>query len=344
MCLQGTSVAAKVLHRSGRDSAAVRVQAIKHQIDILFTTHNGARTLPRMLQALSELSAPHRAFRILAVNNGSSDATASILAEWVGRLPLVLLNCSEPGKAPAQASALAHLEGDLVILTDDDILPAPDWLQRLELAADEAPEASVFGGAITPFPIDQTGSWYAAAKAFDADLFSFSLHPRGPVKGADTIFGPNMMLRQAEAVKALKGPFVLGPSSATKNGKRTFPLGDESEMIARLERGGARSMFVPEAHVFHMVRDFQTDLGFMLQRAQNHGRGVAIRTLQASRARRARAAMATHSLARMAWIWPRVAFADRTRPDAGVFKGLYGLNWHAGRAKGAVFGPFADKR
>jgi len=108
---------------------------MKHQIDILSTTHNGARTLPRMLEASSGLSAPGRPFRILAVNNGSSDDTGSILAERV----------------------LPHLEGDLIAIADDDIIPETDWLRSLERAADETPEACFFGGAITPLAIDPVG-------------------------------------------------------------------------------------------------------------------------------------------------------------------------------------------
>jgi hypothetical protein len=114
-------------------------------------------------------------------------------------------------------------------------------------------------------------------------------------------------------------------------------------MIARLEREGVRSMFVPEAQVSHMVRDFQTDLSFMLQRAQNHGRGVAIRALQASRDWPARARMTAGSMLRAAWIWPRIALVDLSRPDARVFGRLYGFNWHLGRAKGAMFGPFGPE-
>ncbi len=313
---------------------------MKQQIDILFTTHNGARTLPRMLEALSRLSPPKRPVRILAVNNGSTDETASILAGWDGKLPLVFLHCAEPGKSAAQAYALAHLEGDLVVITDDDIIPEPDWLQQLEQAADETPEASIFGGAITPLPIDPVGPWYEASAGFNGDLFAFTLQPRGLVTGADTIFGPNMMLRRGEALRSLKAPFMLGPSLVVRKGKRVFPLGDESEMIARLEREGAKSMFVPEARVSHMVRDFQTDLDFMLQRAQNHGRGVAIRALQASRGWPGRARMAADSLLRAAWIWPRLLLGGQSKPDARVFGLLYGFNWHLGRAKGALFGPF----
>ena len=99
-------------------------------------------------------------------------------------------------------------------------------------------------------------------------------------------------------------------------------------------------MFAAQARVSHMVRDFRADLGFMLQRAQNHVTGAAIRALQASHAWPARARMVSESLLRAAWIWPGLLLAGRTGPDARLFERLYGFNRHLGRAKGALFGPF----
>jgi len=89
-----------------------------------------------------------------------------------------------------------------------------------------------------------------------------------------------------------------------------------------------------------MIRDFRTDLGFMLQRAHNHARSAAIRALQAPHAWPARARMATGSLLRAAWIWPGLLLAGRTGPDARLFARLCGFNWHPVRAKGALCGPF----
>ena len=125
-----------------------------------------------------------------------------------------------------------------------------------------------------------------------------------------------------------------------RKGKRVLPLGDKSEMIVRLEREAARSMSVPEARVSHMVRDFQTALGFRLQRAQNQGRAAAIRALEASHAWPARARMATDSRPRAAWIWPGLLLAGPSGPDARLFERLFGFNWHLGRAKGALLGLF----
>ena len=123
-----------------------------------------------------------------------------------------------------------------------------------------------------------------------------------------------MVLRRGEALRSLQGPFVLGPGSALRKGKRVFPLGDESGMIARLDPEGARSMSAAQARVSHMVRDFRTDLGFILQRAQNNARGAAIRALLASHAWPARARMATDSFLRGAWIRPGLLLAGLSGP------------------------------
>lgn len=179
-------------------------------------------------------------------------------------MQLGLLHCAEPGQTAAQASATAHPEGGLIVITDGDIIPEPDGLQGLEQAADETPEASLFGGAITPLPVERYARGMRPQRAWGRTCLPSPLHPRGFVTGADTIFGPNLLLRRSEALRSLKGPFVLGSSSVLTVGKRVFARGDVSEMIARLEREGAKSMSVPEARAPRFVRDFQADLGFML--------------------------------------------------------------------------------
>ena len=314
---------------------------MKRQIDILFATHNGQKTLPRMLHALSELNAPTRPWRIVTVDNASTDGTAKILEDGEARLPLKRLFCPKPGKAAAQIFALPHLQGDLIVLTDDDIIPDPDWLVALEAAADAHPEADIFGGAIEPAPIEPVTDWYAASATYRSDLFGLTTAKPGPVNGADTIFGPNMMLRHTQVTAAFSRPSVLGPTFVQKGRRRVFPMGDESEMIAALERAGAAAYFAPGARVQHMVRRFQTELDFMLQRAQNHGRGVALRAIQHPRNWRKRTQIAASSLLHALWMWPSAVLVSRSSPAAAVFDRLHGFSWHIGRAKGALFGPFA---
>ena len=148
------------------------------------------------------------------------------------------------------------------------------------------------------------------------------------------------MWKSGEVVDAPPAKIGARQIAPTTSRKRVFPLGDESEMIAQLERAGATALFVPEARVEHMVRAFQTDLGFMLQRAQNHGRGVVLRALKGRSDWTGRLRYALAGAFRAAILWLQVGLADRSKPGSATFDKLYGKSWHAGRAKGALFGPF----
>src|SRR5438552_3549431 len=141
-------------------------------IDLVFATHNGARTLPRMLAALERLYPPSRPWRVLAVDNASTDETAAILNRWAERLPLQVLSCSTPGKMPALRMAAPLTDGDLVVFTDDDVEPDPRWLRAYETAADASPQAGIFGGPINPAPVEPLEVWYELSRAHHAELFA----------------------------------------------------------------------------------------------------------------------------------------------------------------------------
>jgi cellulose synthase/poly-beta-1,6-N-acetylglucosamine synthase-like glycosyltransferase len=54
------------------------------------------------------------------------------------------------GKNAAVNAGLRFVSGDLVVFTDDDVLPRHDWLVRLREAADNEPSFGMFGGVIVP--------------------------------------------------------------------------------------------------------------------------------------------------------------------------------------------------
>ncbi len=57
-------------------------------ISVLMATHNGADTIGRTLAAMSELEAPADGWKLVIVNNGSTDDTEAHILKWRERLPL----------------------------------------------------------------------------------------------------------------------------------------------------------------------------------------------------------------------------------------------------------------
>src|SRR5277367_3031437 len=97
-------------------------------LTLLFSTFNGASTLPRMLDALERLKTPAGGWKVVAIDNASTDNTAALLQERRARLPLTVLAEARRGKNYGLNTGLSVVEGDLVVLTDDDVVPREDWL------------------------------------------------------------------------------------------------------------------------------------------------------------------------------------------------------------------------
>lgn len=110
---------------------------MSESVAVVVVTHNRAHLLPGMLDGL--LAQTHAPDRVLVVDNGSTDHTPEVLAEYADRLPLEVVRQANSGGAGgfARGVGLAHAAGfDRLWLMDDDVVPAPDCLAVL-MAEDE---------------------------------------------------------------------------------------------------------------------------------------------------------------------------------------------------------------
>ncbi|MGH9366111.1 MAG: glycosyltransferase, partial [Thermoanaerobaculia bacterium] len=119
-------------------------------LTVLIATHNGAGTLPEVLEAYGRLHSPEGGWKLVIVDNASTDETERVLRSFARLLPLLSIHVAEQGQNLARNRGLAEVAGDLVVFADDDALPHADWLARLRAAADAHPDFGLFGGAVRP--------------------------------------------------------------------------------------------------------------------------------------------------------------------------------------------------
>lgn len=115
---------------------------------VLICTHNRAGLLRETLDAVQALARPDDcSVEIVVVDNNSSDETPSVVAEsaCAGPFPVVSLKEPQQGKGFALNVGLAVASGDIIALTDDDVLPERTWLQRIVGAFRTRPLTFVFG-------------------------------------------------------------------------------------------------------------------------------------------------------------------------------------------------------
>ena len=242
-------------------------------LTVLIATHNGARTLPHVLDGYERLQAVSGGWKLVIVNNASTDGTRGIIRRFESSLPIMY--CEEPhqGKNRALLKGLHESEGDLFVFSDDDATPDPAWLCALRRAADERLDFDIFAGAIRP-------RWEVPPKGRVLDKVNLAVcytisDPNlqaGPISPR-LVWGPNMAIRRRVFDAGYRFDPEVGPSGAS------YAMGSETDLTVRLAEAGFKAWFCPEAVVHHFVRAHQLDQKWILGRAVRFGRGMYRRRL-----------------------------------------------------------------
>ena len=297
---------------------------------VILSTLNGAARLSEMLEAMLRVRIP-QGTRIHVVDNGSEDGTRALLDAYADRLPLVLYTQPVRGKNHCLNLALNAVSDrldprELVVFTDDDILPCPEWLEELEASGKAHPECDVFAGRILAhWPCSGTGHLEPLRRYFGV-LFSLTSNSEGPCS-ATLAWGPNMAVRAHVFKSGVRFDPQFGP-----NGGIGYPMGSETELMERLESKGLRGWFAERACVRHMIRAAQLDTASVLQRAFRHGFGAGWR---------AQRRLGTLRFVSTQWTALHGIIAARVRlalfPNTGPLLHDYREAWARGLARGSMF-------
>jgi glycosyltransferase involved in cell wall biosynthesis len=237
-------------------------------LTVIFATRNGMRTLPAVLDAYLRLQVPEGGWKLIVVDNASTDRSHDTIISFKDRLPLTCLSEEKLGKNAALNAAVSHVEGDLVVLTDDDVFPSPDWLVCMRSAADGQPAYSIFGGVVLPrweiTPPDWVVKWVPLGQVFTVTPPSLR---EGPLDH-HFVFGPNMAVRTKVFKEGFRFDETIGPQGSN------YAMGSETEFVSRLANKGYAAWHVRSAQVEHFIRDFQMTSSWILRRAIRFGRGL----------------------------------------------------------------------
>lgn len=240
------------------------------RITVIFATHNGGRKLRRMLEALTLCTLRRSEWKIVAVDNNSTDETPAILREYQDRLPLKILFESRPGKGFALNRAFEHLAGDLVVITDDDVIPEPDWLTQYLILADANPDYDMFSGLIEPEWEKQPERWIldwvdpAPIYALNGGMVP------GPI-AARHVFGPNSAFRTHILPKTYTvANLDVGPDAK----RRQYAMGGDTAFAMHLEEKGHKALHSRNPAVRHIIPKAYIDEEWILKRAERFGKGA----------------------------------------------------------------------
>jgi glycosyltransferase involved in cell wall biosynthesis len=206
-------------------------------------------------RCLSGFAAQHRmANEILVTVRPDDEFSANVLRTWRDRIPVRQVTVERPGVVEAMNAGVSISSGDIVALTDDDAVPRPDWLQRIERFFATDPRVGAVGGRdvlrsgeVVPPQTDRVG----LVEPFGRVVGNHHIG-KGPVRAVDHLKGVNLSWRKCAAGAV---PF---PRDLRGEGAQVF---FELSFCFRLQREGWKILYDPDLVVDHYVGERQDDDG-----------------------------------------------------------------------------------
>lgn len=249
-------------------------------LTVLICTYNRARLLEETLASLARTRRPDECVvDILVVDNNSSDDTPDVVRRAAARGPWPVRYAIEraQGKSFALNRGLSLTKADVLALTDDDVLPAEDWLVRIVNQFRSRDIVFVFGKVLprwqVPPPPEMLTTpardiWGPLALIDYGD--DLTVYDAGSFGDKRLPIGANLAIRR-EAVERIGG-------WRTDLGKidNTLIAGEDHELCVRLYSAGLYSgLYDPDVMVRHFVPATRLSRTYFRRWFYWHGRTMA---------------------------------------------------------------------
>ncbi len=211
------------------------------RVSVVVSTYNRVDELRGLIGALEAQTLPADQFEVVIVDDGSTDATPTFLAELADHPTMTvtgMVNAVNSGPAVGRNNGVKAARADVIAFTDDDCRPVPEWLEEILRAVDGHDDRIVVG-RVEPLPGHTFGPFTRTLRVDDAEYF----------QTANTTF-PRAWFERA-------GGF-------DESYRR--PGGEDTDLGLRLLEEGAHAVFAERALVRHAVSG--NDLGGALRLAR----------------------------------------------------------------------------
>lgn len=123
-------------------------------LSVIVPAHGRPDSLARCLGALCAQTLPQNRFEVIVCDDGSPEPLAPAVAPFARALQLRLVSQPNAGPAAARNRGARMARGSILAFTDDDCIPAPDWLERLANRFEDEPGQLVGGAMKNTLPDD----------------------------------------------------------------------------------------------------------------------------------------------------------------------------------------------
>jgi glycosyltransferase involved in cell wall biosynthesis len=248
------------------------------QVSVVIATYNRARLLEGALEALAaQDTPPSLEWEIVVVDNNSTDRTPHAVAAFskTTAIPVRYVFEREQGLSRARNRGIRETHGSIVAFSDDDVLPAPDWVAGIAAAIDRW-NADGVGGRILPRWEMPPPRWLSESRRplrllaimdFEgSQVLSLPLRRQPQVWGANMAFRRELFARVGE-FDPRRG--IVGT---------TLYRGEESDLIHRAMELGLTIAYDAALTVFHRIGPERMQKAYFRRLTFESARGEALVT------------------------------------------------------------------
>lgn len=222
----------RIADRHGKLSS-VRCLTEALRFTIVIPTHGRPQRLRNCLAGLAALDYPRTGFEVIVVDDGGLKPLEPIVQSFEDSLNITLLRQDHSGPAVARNQGSLHARGEWIAFLDDDCVPRPDWLSRLDAASGDP--RVMLGGAAVNACEDNT---FAGANQFLVDFVTEWFRTNLP---SLDFFPSNNIAIHTGSFRAKKG----------FDSRFRLAGGEDREFCARWLAAGRKLVAVPEAKIDH---------------------------------------------------------------------------------------------
>ncbi|MCL4835987.1 MAG: sugar transferase [Caldilineaceae bacterium] len=203
---------------------------------VIVPVYNGQTSITTCLDALSRQSIPLQHFEVIVVDDGSTDGSRAAVEGWLATKAIAhwqVMSQANAGPAAARNQGAQLAQSPLLLFTDADCAPSPDWVEAL-LRVFEQPDIV---GAKGTYLTDQTGLTPCFVQAEYEDRYDRMV-------GSERIdFVDTYSAAYRRAIFLENGGFATVFTTASV---------EDQEFSFRLAAKGYRLVFAPQAQVKHI--------------------------------------------------------------------------------------------
>jgi glycosyltransferase involved in cell wall biosynthesis len=249
------------------------MSATRTCFSVAICTRNRERLLERSIASVFAQEYPPSLFELIIIDNGSTDATASVIDRCLTSAPIRTSRHVErrAGVSVSRNRAAELARFHYIAFLDDDAAATPGWLKAYD-AAVRVHGATVVGGRVEPVIEDGVSvpPWWSQSDIrglFGLDhARSLGGHPVARIRWPLWLGGGNCVY--AKAVLQTAGGFRtdLGPTDRRRG------MAEDIDLNVRLERAAVPLYYAHDAVIHHLVTADRLSLRAMWQRAYCAGR------------------------------------------------------------------------